>query len=83
MWASSTAHRLPFRLLCGTLLVMTLLDVPAAAWPGIGQLLGALFLLGVFGGIGLLVRRGRRSDEHLDRAVHAEQKGNLVAAHLR
>ena len=82
MWTSSMALRLPFRLLCGTLLVMTLLDVPAETWPGIGQLFGALLLLGVFGGIGLLISR-QRSEEHPDPAVHPERKGSFVAAQIR
>ena len=83
MRTSSMVHRLPFRLLCGTLLVMTLLDVPAETWPGIGRLLSALLLLGVFGGIGLLVRRRQRSEDHLDHAIHPERKGSLITVHIR
>lgn len=82
MRTSSMAQCAPFRLLCGTLLVMTLLDVPAETWPGIGQLLGALLLLGVFGGIGLLISR-RRSEEHPDLAVHPDRKGSFIAAQIR
>lgn len=83
MRASSMAQRLPFRLLCGTLLVMALIDVPVAVSPEAGRVMGVVVLLVLLASIALLALRRRAPQGAVDHGSVSEQRDSLLVVQTR
>ena len=83
MCASLISSRIALRLLCGTLLVMALLDVPVVVGPDTAKVLGALFLVGVIGALAALAWPRRCPEDLRGRSTRGGRKGDLVAPATR
>jgi hypothetical protein len=64
MCAFLISSRFALRLLCGTLLVMALFDVPVSVGPDTAKWLGAMLLAGVLGSLAVLRSRREARKTH-------------------
>jgi hypothetical protein len=83
MCALSMSSRLALRLLCGTLLVMALLDVPVTVGPEVGKSVGALLVIGVLWSAAVVLRRRKGPDGLPDSSTRRVRQESLVSTAIR
>lgn len=83
MCASFMSSRLALRLLCGTLLVMALLDVPVTVGPGAGKFVGAVLVIGVLWSAAVVLRRRKGPEGLPEGATRRVRHETLVSTAIR
>jgi hypothetical protein len=83
MYTSLISPRIALRVLCVTLMIMALLDVPVAIGSDAAKWLGPVLLAGVIGALAALASRRIGREDPRGRAARGGRKGNLAATATR